>query len=180
MRTLGFRTHILLVLAGAIGIVASLGRPWYAKPPAPLSDNSERFDVHGPLRGVVDAADRWISEAGGITGWDSLGTSGQVLAALSLLAALCAVGCIVPALQGLVGEPLRYVSFAVFALAVWRIVDTPGPNDALELRLGALIALASATMLWVSAQGVASAPSRRRVAPPRYTPPPPPPAYDVR
>jgi hypothetical protein len=180
MRTLGFRTHILLVLAGAVGIIASLGRPWYAKPPAPLADNSEHFDVHGPLRGVVDAADRWISEAGGITGWDALGTSGQVLAALSLLAALCAVGCIVPALQGLVHEPLRYISFAVFALAVWRVIDTPGPNDALELRLGALIALVSATMVWVSAQGVASAPSRRRVAPPRYTPPPPPPAYELR
>jgi hypothetical protein len=177
MRTLGFRTHVLLVLAGTVGIIASLGRPWYGRPPAPLGDNSERFDVHGPLRGVVDAAGRWVSEAGGTTGWDALGTSGQVFAGLSLLAAVCALGCMVPALQALVGEPLRYVSFAVFGIAVWRVVDTPGPNEALELRLGALIAIVSATMLWVCAQGVASAPSRRRVVPPRYTPPPPPPVY---
>ena len=29
MRTLGFRTHVLLAIAGAIGVLYSLGRPWY-------------------------------------------------------------------------------------------------------------------------------------------------------
>jgi hypothetical protein len=179
MRTLGFRTHVLLVVAGAIGVLASLGRPWFGPAPPPLPDNSTTFDVHGPLYGLLDAMGRWVSEPAGKTGWETLGTSGQVLAGVSLLAAVCAVGCFVPALQGLVAEPLRYVSFAAFGLTVWRVIDSPGPNEALELRLGALIALGSATMLWVSAQGVASAPSRRRVAPPRYTPPPPP-VYEAR
>jgi hypothetical protein len=177
MRTIGFRTHILLVLAGAIGVMASLGRPWYGAPPAPLGDNSERFDVHGPLRDLLGAMRRWVGDPSGITGWDALGLSGQVLAGVSLAAAVCAVGCLVPAVQGIVNGPLRYISFAAFGIALWRVVDSPGPNAALELRLGALIGLVSATMVWVSAQGVASAPARRRIPPPTYTPPPPPPLY---
>jgi hypothetical protein len=179
MRTLGFRTHILLVLAGTVGVLASLGRPWYGTPPAPLGDNSERFDVHGPLRGLLGGMRRWVTDPNGITGWDALGNVGHVLAGVSLVAALCAVGCMVPAIQGMVSQLLRYVSFAAFGIALWRAVDTPGPNDALELRLGAIIAVISATMLWVSAQGVASAPMRRRVPPPRYMPPPPP-VYEPR
>ena len=33
MRTLGFRTHVLLAIAGAIGVLYSLSRPWYAAAP---------------------------------------------------------------------------------------------------------------------------------------------------
>src|SRR3954468_22061762 len=109
MRTLGFRTHILLVLAGAAGVVASLGRPWYGPAPAPLPDNSDQFDVHGPLQGLLDAMGRWVTEANGTTGWTALGTSGQVLAGLSLATALCALGCMLPAVQAVVSEPLRYL-----------------------------------------------------------------------
>ena len=174
MRTLGFRTHVLLVIAGAVGVLASLGRPWYGPAPAPMPDNSDTFDLHGPLYGLVDAVQRWVSDPVGTTGWDALGTSGIVLAAVSGVAAVFAMSCMVPSLQLLTREPLRYISFATFCLAVWRVVDSPGPNQELELRLGALIALVSATMVWVSAQGVASAPARRRVPPPTYTPPPPP------
>ena len=179
MRTLGFRTHVLLVVVGALGIVAALGRPWYAKAPPPPPDNADLFDVHGPLRAVLDAMGRWVGDSAGTTGWDALGGSGQLLAAASLLAALCAVGCLVAPVQAVVAGPLRYVSFAAFGVAVWRVVDSPGPNDVLELRLGALVALVCSTMLWVSAQGVASAPRRGRVVPPRYTPPPPP-VYEAR
>jgi hypothetical protein len=167
MRTLGFRTHILLVLAGAIGAVASLGRPWYAKPPAHLRDESA-------LYGLFDTIQRWARDPSGTTGWDALGVSGQVLAALCLGAAVCAAACLLPGVQAMVRQPLRYGSFAAFGVAVWRLVDSPGPNTELELRLGAFIGLVSATMLWVSAQGVANAPLRRRATPPRYMPPPPP------
>jgi hypothetical protein len=181
MRTLGFRTHVLLVLAGAVGVLASLGRPWYGPAPKPLPDNSEIFDLHGPLYGLSDAMQRWVSDPTGTTGWDALGPSGVALAAVAGIAALLAVACMVPSLQLLAREPLRYLSFGAFGVAVWRLGDSPGPNDELELRLGALIAFVSATMLWVSAQGVANAPARRRVPPPTYTPPPPPVfEYDAR
>src|SRR4051794_37052015 len=172
MRTLGFRTHILLVIAGAVAVVSSLNRPWYGPAPAPLPDNSTQFDVHGPLQGLLDAMARWVTASNGTAGWDALGTSGEVIAGLGLASALCALGCLLPPIQAIVSVPLRYVSFATFGAVLWRVIDSPGPNSELELRMGALVGLIGATMVWISAQGVANAPMRRRVAPPRYTPPP--------
>ena len=50
MRTLGFRTHVLLAIAGAIGVMYSLSRPWYAAaPPPPKEDDAGIGDIHGPL-----------------------------------------------------------------------------------------------------------------------------------
>jgi hypothetical protein len=178
MRTLGFRTHVLLVIAGAVGVFGALSRPWYAKPPAPAAPTGDGVGT-GPLYDLSDALQRWVTEPGGITGWDALGHWATALAGLSVLAAVCAAISLV-GVQGIVREPLRYGSFAVAAIAVWHLVDSPGPNDALELRLGAFVGVASAAMLWISAQGVANAPSRRRSEPVHYTPPPAPPAYDAR
>jgi hypothetical protein len=165
MRTLGFRTHILLVIAGAVGVVASLGRPWYGRAPAPLPDNTTRFEVHGPLQGFLDAMVRWVTASDGTSGWDALGTSGQVIAGLALGAAVCSFACLLAPLQAIVSVPLRYLSFATFLVTLWRVVDSPGPNAELELRLGALVGLIGAAMVWISAQGVANAPLRKRVAP---------------
>ncbi len=53
MRTLGFRTHVLLAIAGAIGVIYSLSRPWYASaPPPPKEDDAGIGDIHGPLNAV--------------------------------------------------------------------------------------------------------------------------------
>lgn len=165
MRTLGFRTHILMVIAGTAVVIASLGRPWYAPAPAPLPDNSMDFDVHGPLQGFLDALVRWVTSSDGTSGWDALGTSGQVIAGLAFGAAVCSFACLLSPIQAIVSVPLRYLSFAVFGVTLWRVIDSPGPNSELELRLGALIGLIGAAMVWISAQGVANAPLRRRVAP---------------
>ena len=57
MRTLGFRTHVLLALAAAVGVVAALARPWYAPAiPAPAAD------LDGPLYTLTDTIDRWLGE----------------------------------------------------------------------------------------------------------------------
>jgi hypothetical protein len=165
MRTLGFRTHILLVIAGAAVVVISLGRPWYGPAPAPLPDNTTLFEVHGPLQSFLDALVRWITSPDGTSGWDALGTSGQVIAGLALGSAVCSFACLLPPIQAIVSVPLRYLSFAVFAVTLWRVIDSPGPNSELELRLGALVGLIGSATVWISAQGVANAPLRRRVAP---------------
>src|SRR4051794_29833724 len=136
MRTLGFRTHILLVLAGAAGVVASLGRPWYGPAPAPLPDNTDDFDVHGPLQELLDAMRRWVTEAGGTTGWHALGASGAVIAGLSVAAALCALGCLLPPVQTLVNVPLRYLSFAAFGVTLWRRLRAPAAHPARRSSLG--------------------------------------------
>src|SRR5215207_1544895 len=96
MRTLGFRSHVLLVIAAAVGVFAALSEPWYAPAPqamAPADGTVGSFN--GPVEGLGAAIGRWISESTGTTGWDALGTWGIVLAALATLTALGALGCLV-------------------------------------------------------------------------------------
>jgi hypothetical protein len=167
MRTLGFRTHALLAFAAAVGVIAALGRPWYAPSPPPVDDELKAIgDLQGPIDRLGDAVGRWASESAGTTGWDALGTWGTVLAALAALAGLGALACLVPALQGVAREALRYGGLACLGVALWRLFDSPGPNEAMELRYGAFVAVGAALMIVTSGSPVAGAPLRRRRAAP--------------
>src|SRR5215217_5168616 len=132
MRTLGFRTHALLAVAAAVAVIAALAEPWYAAAPrAAAADGTSVGSIHGPVDGLAAGMQRWISENAGSTGWDALGTWGGVLAGCAALTALGALGCLVPALQGLAREALRYGGLATFGIALWKLIDTPGPNAAM-------------------------------------------------
>jgi hypothetical protein len=166
MRTLGFRTHVLLVVAAAVGVVAALSEPWYAPAPqavAPVEGAVGSFD--GPVEGMAAAIGRWISESTGVSGWDALGTWAAVLAALAALTALGALGCLVPSLQGVAREVLRYAAIATFGVALWKLIDTPGPNAAMEPRFGAFVATAAALIAATSGSAVAAAPLKRKRVP---------------
>jgi hypothetical protein len=180
MRTLGFRTHVLFVLAGAVGVLASLSRPWYGRAPKPLPPDEQLpiGDVNGPLNGFAHGLGRWLGDPAGETGWHALGPWAAVLAGLAGVAALCALACVVPVTQSPAREPLRYAALVALALVAWRLVDPPGDNAAWELRHGALIAAVGALMLATAAMGVANAPSRRRVAPAAYVAPAAPAPYE--
>lgn len=180
MRTLGYRTNAVLAVAAAVGLIAALQRPWYARAPVPLEEASGIGSLQGPADGLLEGASRWFSESAGTTGWDALGVWGTVLAALAGLTAVGALGCLVPALQGVARELLRYGALACVGVAVWKLVDQPGPNDVLELRFGAFVAAFAALVALSSGAAVAAAPlRRRRPAPAGYVPPPPPPAYSA-
>jgi hypothetical protein len=179
MRTLGFRTHVLLAVAAAVGVIATLSRPWYAAAPPPVDGEKAIGSLHGPASGFMASLERAVSQTEGISGWSALGTWGTVLAALAAVTALGALACLAPALRGIAREVLRYGALALVAVVVWKLVDTPGANAALELRFGALAAAAAALIAFSSGSAVASVPLRRRVAAPAaYTPPPPPPRYE--
>ena len=179
MRTHGFRTHVLLVIAGAVVLLGSLQRPWYARAPHEVtSENAPIGDINGPLDGLFKGMHRWVTDTNGQTGWHALDVVGQVLAGLAGFCALAALGCMAAEIQRHAAEPLRYAALATFGLVVWKLVDPPGPNAVWELRSGALIGVVGAGMLAVTAQTVASAPSRKRSAPQRYVAPPPPPSYE--
>jgi hypothetical protein len=180
MRTIGFRTHVLLVLASALGILVALGRPWYAPAPAPASNVNDVGEVYGPLESLYQGLQRWVTDSDGATGWAALGSWGTALGVLSMAAALAALATATPALQGAGRELLRYSSLAVVGIAAWRLFDPPGANEVLELRAGALLGAFCAVMLVTAAMGVANAPMRRRVQPPRFAPPPPPAPYETR
>jgi hypothetical protein len=166
MRTLGFRTHVLLVVAAAVGVIAALSEPWYAPAPqavAPAEGAVGSFN--GPVEGMGAAIGRWISESTGTTGWDALGTWGAVLAAMATLTALGALACLVPSLQGVAREVLRYGAIVAFGIALWKLIDTPGPNAAMEPRFGAFVATAAALIAATSGSTVAAAPLKRKRVP---------------
>ena len=181
MRTLGFRTHVLLSMAAAAVVVLTLSRPWYAEAPRALPDEPGIGDINGPLNGLVDGAQRWVTGPDGLSGWDSLGTTAYGLAAVAALAALGALLCLVPALQTIGRDLLRYGALATVGVAAWKLLDPPGDNAILELRHGALVAFAAALMLLACGMATAAAPSRRRLVPQNFsaTVPAPPPSYST-
>ena len=178
MRTLGFRTHVLLAIAGAIGVFYSLSRPWYGRAlPAKTEEETGIGDIHGPLNAFLDGAKRWATAADGVTGWQALDHWAQMIAAMVIVAVAGALACLVPSLQVLGRDLTRYGSLAALAIVAWKLLDPPGDNALFELRSGALIAGIFGVMLFVCASGVANAPMRRKVPQRRYQAPPPPPAY---
>jgi hypothetical protein len=180
MRTLGFRTHVLLAIAGAIGVLYSLTRSWYAAaPPPPKEDNAGIGDIHGPLNQFFDGAKRWASGADGVSGWQALDHWGQMIAAMAAVSVVGALLCLaLPRLQVLGRDLTRYGSLAALAIVAWKLVDPPGDNGAWELRVGALLGGLFAIVLFTCASGVANAPLRRKIPQRTYSPPPSPPAYE--
>ncbi|HEX5781656.1 MAG TPA: hypothetical protein VFX80_07025 [Solirubrobacteraceae bacterium] len=174
MRTLGFRTHVLLAVAAAVGVVYALGKPWYA--PAPSAAETSAATLGGSTDGIRGTLERLATDSVGTTGWDALGVWGTVLALLAVVTALGALGCLVPGIQGVAREVLRYGGLACFALVAWKVLDHPG--DALELRIGAAAAGVAALVACTSGSAVASAPLRRRQrAAAAYAPAPAPTQY---
>jgi hypothetical protein len=165
MRTLGLRTHALLAAVASVGVIVALGQPWYAPTPRIPEGEKEIGSIHGPVNGLAEGITRWISETAGTTGWTALGVWGPVLAGLAALTAVGALGCLVPALQGVAREVLRYGALAAFGVALWKLIDTPGPNAAMEPRLGAFVAVGAALIAVSSGSAVAGAPLKRRSAP---------------
>jgi hypothetical protein len=179
MRTLGFRTHVLLAVAAAVGVIAALARPWYAAAPPPVEADSSVGSIEGPVESLTAGIERWISQSQGMTGWDALGVWGTAIAVLAALTAVAALGCLVPALQGISRDALRYGGLACLGIVVWKLVDTPGANRELELRFGAFVAAGAALIAFSSGSAVASTPLRRRGTARSYAAPPPPPAYET-
>jgi hypothetical protein len=162
MRTLGFRTHVLLAMAAAVGLAASLNRAWYA--PSPVSAAPEDAKLGELQVGFFASVRRALVGVDGTTGWDALGPWGIAIAALAGLAALGALACLVPQLQGVGRELLRAASVLLAGVVVFRLLDRPDMHEALELRQGAVLAVVCALGLMSFAAAVAAAPLRRRAA----------------
>jgi hypothetical protein len=180
MRTLGFRTHVLLAVAAAAGLVATLTRPWYAAAPPPPKAEGRIGDIQGPLTTFFQGVERWITAETGTTGWAALDAVGIAIAAMAVLAGLGALGTLLPRLQVIGREALRYGAFAALAIVAWKLLDTPGGNDTTELRYGAFAGLFCALVLMSCSAEVSNSPLRGRRKPTPYVAPPAPmPVYDT-
>jgi hypothetical protein len=170
MRTLGFRTHILLTLLACGGLAAALGMPWFG--PSPTGDPY----VDSPMDRTLETIGRAVGAADGASGRDALGTWAVGLTGLAAFTALMALLCLTRTAYGVAREGVRLGALASLALVAWKLLDHPGD----ELRHGALAAAGAALVLTAAAVSVASAPLRRRSGPrfghPGVHVPPPPPA----
>lgn len=171
MRTLGFRTHVLLTLLACGGVVAALGMPWSASGPERESE--------GTLDHALEALGRVAGATGGTNARDALGGWAAILTALLALTAVMAVLCLLAVAVGVARELLRVGALATLAIVAWKLIDHPGD----ELRQGALVAAGSALVLVASALAVASAPLKRRRGPRFghpgvFVPPPAPPRWE--
>jgi hypothetical protein len=182
MRTIGNRSNVLFILAAAFGLLAALGRPWYAPAPVALAEESNIGDVHGPVEGFFLRLTREVSTSGGTEGWDAFTSTDTILAALAMIAIVTALGCLAPALEQPCREILRLVTLAMLGIVVVKLVNTPDPMGLVERRQGAWIALGVTGIMASSASTLYGAPLTRRkqgsslneyqphlVAPPRST-----------
>jgi hypothetical protein len=166
MRTIGFRTNVLFILAAAFGLLASLGRPWYAHAPAPLAAESRIGTVQSPVEGFVIRLGREFSSNGGTSGWDAFTSTDGLLTMLVALAVLSAIGSLIPAIEQPCREILRIVTLAMLGIVVVKLVNTPDDVGLVERRQGAWIALGVTGIMASSASTLYAAPLTRRKAGP--------------
>jgi len=170
MRTIGFRSNILFAIAAAFGVIAALGRPWYALAPEARDDGPRVGELPSQMEGFFSGIGRAFSNSDGSTGWESLHTADSVIAGLATATAVLLVLTLVPAIQLHVQALARWTSLATFGVVTVKLIDEPGANLLHEPRHGVLIALAASAVLVASSLTVAAAPSRKRRPPKTYTP----------
>ena len=163
MRTIGFRTNVLFILAAAFGLLAALGRPWYAPAPAD-ADRGRRHRRASTARSRASSVRlaREISATGGTTGWDAFTSTDTILVALLALAVVSAIGSLVPAIEQPCRELLRLVTLAMLGIVVVKLVNTPDAAGLVERRQGAWIALGVTGIMASSAATLYAAPLTRR------------------
>jgi hypothetical protein len=182
MRTIGYRSNVLFILAAAFGLLAALGRPWYAPAPVALAEESNIGDVHGPVEGFFLRLTREVSTSGGTKGWDAFTSTDMILGTLVMIAVLSALGSLAPAIEQPCREFLRLATLGMLGIVVVKLVNTPDAMGLVERRQGVWIALGVTGIMASSATTLYAAPLTRRrqgsslnefqphlVAPPRST-----------
>ena len=186
MRAIGYRTNVLFIVAAAFGLVAALGRPWYATAPAALGEEARIGEAHGQVEASFLRLSREITARDGSVGWDAFTSTDTILVMLVVVAVITAVGSLLPAIEQPCRELLRLVTLAMLGIVVVKLVNTPDTLGLVERRQGAWIALGvTGIMASAAATLYAAKPTRRNsgpslneyqphlVAPPRST------AFDV-
>ncbi len=174
MRTLGFRTQILLTLLSAAGVVLALGMPWFGSAPTTAAY------IDGPMDRTLEVIGRAVAASDGVTGHQALGGTALAVTLLAGFTGLMALLCLTDALFGAAREGLRVGALATFGVVAWRLVDHPAD----ELRHGALVAAGAALILVAAGLAAAAAPVRRARTPVFghpgvYVPPAPPPRWEA-
>jgi hypothetical protein len=164
MRTIGFRSNVLFIIAAAAGLLASLGRAWYAPTPAVTAEEKRIGDVHGPVEEFFMRLTREFTTASGTPGWDAFTTTDTILVALVAIAVISSLAALIPGVEQPARELLRLATFAMLGIVVVKLANTPDAAGLVERRQGAWIALGVTGIMASSANTVYCAPLLRRKA----------------
>ena len=136
MRTIGFRSNVLFIIASAFGLLAALGRPWYAPAPVPTAEEANIGDVQGPVENFFLRLGREFGNDNGTKGWDAFTSTDMILAALAVIAIVTAIGALTPGVEQPAREVLRIVTLAMLGIVVVKLVNTPDHAGLVERRQG--------------------------------------------
>jgi hypothetical protein len=163
MRTIGYRSNVLFILAAAFGLVAALGRPWYgATPVARAVEPANIGKVNLPVESFFSQLWREISAADGVKGWDVFTSTDRILVGLLAIAVISALAALVPGIERGAREVVRLVTLAMLGIVVVKLVNTPDGAGLAERRQGAWIALGVTGIMASSAWTLYAAPLARR------------------
>jgi hypothetical protein len=135
MRQISPATNLILAALAALGLLGTLGLPWYAPP---LAD-ANGYD--GPVeRTAFSVSTVFRHHDGAITGVDALGkTQNLLLVLVAAIVVLCAL-TLVPALRRHVRDVLRAFALALPLIVFVLLVDRPGTAD-IDVHWGVVAAL---------------------------------------
>ncbi len=162
MRTIGFRSNVLFIIAAAAGLLAALGRPWYARSPVRTAEEARIGDVQGPVEQFFSRLAREFTSEDGTTGWAAFHTTDTILAVLVAIAVVTALGTLIAGIEQPCREVLRLVTLAMLGIVVVKLANTPDSVGLIERRQGAWIALGVTGIMASSATTICNAPLRRK------------------
>ena len=162
MRTIGFRSNILFIIAAAFGLIAALGRPWYAGAPVLTPEEVRIGDVNGPVEDFFMRLSREFTTETGTTGWNAFSSTDTILAILVAIAVVSALAAMISGIEQPAREVLRLVTLAMLGIVVVKLVNTPDAAGLVERRQGAWIALGVTGIMASSAATLYNAPLTRR------------------
>ena len=132
MRQLSPLTNLVLACLAALGLVASLGLPWYATSP-PAEDI-------GPMEAMGERLLRtFTSDGAPTTGADALGPNRTIILIAACAVIVLCTALLVPALRGALRDVTRAVAIAT-PIAV--LATAVRAADGLELRWGLVVSVA--------------------------------------
>lgn len=165
MRQLKPSTNLVLAVLAGLGLLASLGLPWYA---APVADTTV---TDGPVeRFAFQVAQVFATSAKGtVTGSAGLGDARVALIAVVAVIALVAVAVGMPAIRRQSEDLMRVVAVAAPLVVIVAAVAHPGATQPVRIHYGLLVSLALVALM-VNAAWHGANLREKRAAPtrPRY------------
>jgi hypothetical protein len=162
MRTIGFRSNVLFIIAAAVGLIAALGRPWYASTPALTPEEVRTGDMQGPVEQFFSRLAREFTTDHGTTGWAAFHSTDTILSVLVAITIVSALGTLVVGIEQPCREVLRLVTLAMLGIVVVKLANTPDGVGLVERRQGAWIALGVTGIMASSASTLYNSPLHRK------------------